>query len=1011
MTADEENTPSLNLACNCTTARELEETKQQLQETQDRFHALATAIGQIVWTTRPDGMVEDAPFWCAYTGQSSDAVKGWGWLDAIHPKDRERIRIAWSQAVATKRRYGVEYRVRRADGVYHPFLARGVPVCNADGSIREWVGFSTDISERKQLEEALQESEARFRATFEHAPVGIGHTEPVPSGRWLSANQRLCELLGYSREELLTHTFQEITHPDNLEASLALGQRVQAGTSPSGSLEKRYWRKNGTPLWVNVTIAPLRAPKGQPPQMIVIVEDISQRKQIEAERTLLLEREQQARQEAEARAAELNTIFDALTVGVFIYDREGRLIAHNQTARTHLGMDHVPESVFRTPEEWSAHMDRHDAQGRPIPLEQSPPYRILRGEVLAGEEAIEERLRTLDGREMFASITGAPIRNHQGQITGAVLVGQDITERHRLAQELAARVRELEAVMNSITDAVMVQGTDWHPPRLNHAAQELLNLFVSPDELQRSLAEGSFGERICDVNGHPLPQEQYPSSRVLRGEVLSGGTSADMMIRTFEGEPLYLSVSGAPLRDAAGKQVGAVIVCRDVTERRRLEQRTQQALHALIRIAHALVTVPTEQSTSLDIVPPLLAEFTRQMLGQERVTLVSLDTQTNTLHPLVAMGLTPEQEARWRAITAGTRRGMWFGPEVGVRLHAGEVVQVDFAHPVLDQAPHVLGGRRHLIAPLFVGQRLLGYLVVGRADTLPDFTPQEKEVLGAVAHLCALVLERERLLDEREKARAHVLALEEASSRMDSFLNIASHELKTPLTSLRLAVELVKRQAERLGRFEPDADKLLHQSFPQLQENLARSEQQIRRLERLVEDLLDVSCIQAGQLELHLESADLISIVQSVAQEQQEAEPTRTIQVQLPATPCLPLWADAGRIRQVVTNYLTNALKYSPEDQPVVVGLEVHDHLARCWVRDSGPGIAPVEQAHLWERFYRVPGIQVQSGSGVGLGMGLAISRTIIERHGGQVGVLSTPGEGSTFWFTVPLASSQECLG
>jgi signal transduction histidine kinase len=116
--------------------------------------------------------------------------------------------------------------------------------------------------------------------------------------------------------------------------------------------------------------------------------------------------------------------------------------------------------------------------------------------------------------------------------------------------------------------------------------------------------------------------------------------------------------------------------------------------------------------------------------------------------------------------------------------------------------------------------------------------------------------------------------------------------------------------------------------------------------------------------------------------------------------------ADTQRIGQAVTNYLTNALKYSPADRPVTVGLQVDDQQAQLWVRDQGPGLAPEEQEQIWERYYRVQGIEVQSGSGVELGLGLHVCRTIIELHQGQVGVQSTPGQGSTFWFRLPLVGT-----
>ncbi len=231
-------------------------------------------------------------------------------------------------------------------------------------------------------------------------------------------------------------------------------------------------------------------------------------------------------------------------------------------------------------------------------------------------------------------------------------------------------------------------------------------------------------------------------------------------------------------------------------------------------------------------------------------------------------------------------------------------------------------------------------------------------------------------------------ALREANQQMDDFLGIASHELKTPLTALRLQVQAVKRR--------------IHPQAP-VEEPLARMEHQVRRLERLVNDLLDVSRIRAGKLELSLESADLAALVRQIVEEQRQAAPTRTITLHLPSDHAVLLMLDADRIGEVLVNYLTNALRYSPAEQPVEVGLAVEEEHARVWVRDHGPGIPAAEQAHIWERFHRVPGIKAQSGTGVGLGLGLSICREIIERHHGHVGVQSAPGHGSTFWFTLPL--------
>ena len=178
----------------------------------------------------------------------------------------------------------------------------------------------------------------------------------------------------------------------------------------------------------------------------------------------------------------------------------------------------------------------------------------------------------------------------------------------------------------------------------------------------------------------------------------------------------------------------------------------------------------------------------------------------------------------------------------------------------------------------------------------------------------------------------------------------------------------------------------------------------VRRQNRMVDELLDVSRIQAGKLAFVFSSSDLRAIVVDAVEEQRIQQPERVILVDAPTTP-LPVLADTDRISEVVTNYLTNALKYSSIDQPVRVMLRSEGTHARVLVQDRGPGLSPEQQAHLWELYHRVPGIEVRSGTGIGLGLGLYLCRNIILAHGGNVGVDSIPTQGSTFWFTLPLIS------
>jgi PAS domain S-box-containing protein len=180
------------------------------------------------------------------------------------------------------------------------------PVHDEDGLLTNFVGVQNDITERRRIEEVLRESEERFRATFEHAAVGAAHVGI--DGRWLRVNRRLSEIVGYEREELLERTFQDITHPDDLEEDLEQMRLMLEGELQTYTIEKRYLRKGGPEVWVNLTVSLVRDASGEPAYFIAVVEDISERKKTEQERDLLLVREQLARAEAVAARRRLTLL-------------------------------------------------------------------------------------------------------------------------------------------------------------------------------------------------------------------------------------------------------------------------------------------------------------------------------------------------------------------------------------------------------------------------------------------------------------------------------------------------------------------------------------------------------------------------------------------------------------------------------------------------------------------------------------------------------------------------------
>src|SRR5205814_7738414 len=177
-----------------------------------------------------------------YRLENDEADPAW-WLERIHPEDREAVDEFFFDVVRGEAlSWDDEYRFRCADGSYKDVYDRGYVLRNADGRATRMIGAMLDITARKRAEEKLRESEERFRGTFENAAVGIAHTHPT--GRFLRLNEKFCAVVGYARDELLQKTFHDITHPDDLAASVEPFSALMRGESPAFGLEKRYLRKD-----------------------------------------------------------------------------------------------------------------------------------------------------------------------------------------------------------------------------------------------------------------------------------------------------------------------------------------------------------------------------------------------------------------------------------------------------------------------------------------------------------------------------------------------------------------------------------------------------------------------------------------------------------------------------------------------------------------------------------------------------------------------------------------------
>jgi signal transduction histidine kinase len=278
------------------------------------------------------------------------------------------------------------------------------------------------------------------------------------------------------------------------------------------------------------------------------------------------------------------------------------------------------------------------------------------------------------------------------------------------------------------------------------------------------------------------------------------------------------------------------------------------------------------------------------------------------------------------------------------------------------------------VAPLCLQQRALGALVIALADPLRRYAAVDLALVADAAHRTALAVEHTRLLR----------AATAAAAAREEFLHVASHELRGPIGTLRLTVQLLGRDA-RKGRQE------------NLAERLRVVDRQAGRLARLADMLLDVSRITAGRLELAREPGDLAAAVREVVARLEDEAAEAGVEIHLDAPGEVRCAFDAARMEQVVSNLLSNAVKYGRE-APVAVRVRDGGGRAIVEVEDHGIGIAPEDQERIFDRFERA----VSARHFAGIGLGLWIVRQLVEAHGGTIRVRSAPGEGATFTVELP---------
>ncbi|HBE51367.1 MAG TPA: hypothetical protein DDW76_21965, partial [Cyanobacteria bacterium UBA11369] len=283
-----------------------------VRESEARYSIMAENVPEILFTNLPDGWNDytSARFY-EYTGMPSGSAEGFGWTSALHPDDAELSRAQWMESVKTGQIFEIDYRFRRADGVYRWFKGRSIPLRDRDGKIKKWFGVCTDIDEQKRTSEQLRQSQQRLQRMVETAQIGIAFASST--GEMFEANNAFLQMLGYTREEMFSQglNWRSLTPPEYSEINFqAIAELSQTGTF--NSVEKELFRKDGSRVPVLVSGTRI---DGEIDEHVAFILDLSDRKQVEA-----------ALQQSEAK---FRRIFESNIVGIYFGDFSGEISEAN----------------------------------------------------------------------------------------------------------------------------------------------------------------------------------------------------------------------------------------------------------------------------------------------------------------------------------------------------------------------------------------------------------------------------------------------------------------------------------------------------------------------------------------------------------------------------------------------------------------------------------------------------------------------------------------------------------
>ncbi|MBX0329670.1 response regulator [Oscillochloris sp. ZM17-4] len=762
-------------------------------------------------------------------------------------------------------------------------------------------------------------------------------------------------LYGWSAAEALGRRADEL-----LQSNYPGVERAQLQAQGLWRGEVRHHHRDGHAMLILATVTWMRDPDGQPRGTMSLNRDIS------------------------AHEQQLISVLEAVSGRIWSVDRELRLLVGN--ARFQQDVQQITGQELRPGESiWAL----------PMPQEWQATWRAAYARALAGEVFSIERQHA--GITIIYRLM--PIRTAEGDISGVTVFGLDITPRVQARTARRQTERKLGALFELLPVGVSILDAEQRVVYANPALSQILRLD------QQALVQGAYHTRqYLRVDGSPMPTEELAIARVFAER--RAISAMEIGIVTETGEQIWVEVSAMPV-DFPDWRVVAITA--DITARKRAEQerqRAQQTTELLYR-ASQLLARPLGQ----DAVLTTLLDLLQQLIPYDSANIMLPDGPTTfRVHYLRGYETWADPEAVKALIVDPAERPP-LAQIIATRrsLLIADTHQEPTWQPMLET--RYIGC--WLGVPLMANNTLVGIFSIDRHQP-HALTTDDVRLAETLAVSAATAIERAQLLaqlrDERAQLARRVAErtadlslanaeLSRATRLKDEFLASMSHELRTPLNAI-------------LGRAEAMQEAIYGPVTPEQIASLQGIEESGRHLLSLINDILDLSKIEAGRLELDAErvQVDLLCplclrmVAQSALMKRISLSSNYDVQVQT-------LHVDERRLKQILVNLLSNAVKFTPEGGKV--GLEVHGDLEEqvviFTVWDTGIGIAAEDMPKLFQPFVQIDSSLSRQYTGTGLG--LALVARLAKAHGGSVRVESTPGEGSRFHVTLPWTPSAPGLG